>query len=101
MKQDLTPLKAVFAPTGKLRASINLGNPNETSIFDFAQKIIGMAKSHSKIVYRALPQDDPKTRCPDITKAKQFLNWHPNTELVKGLEYTVQEMKNRLNAFMN
>ena len=73
---------------------INLGNPNETSIFDFAQKIIGMAKSHSKIVYRALPQDDPKTRCPDITKAKKLLGWSPEVQLDEGLRLTFDYFKN-------
>lgn len=75
---------------------INLGNPNETSIYDFAEKIIGMAKSNSKIVYRPLPQDDPKTRCPDINKAKTLLGWAPEVNLETGLKFTFEYFKSTL-----
>jgi dTDP-glucose 4,6-dehydratase len=72
---------------------INLGNPNETSIYEFAQRIIGMAKSSSKIAYRPLPQDDPKTRCPDISKAKKLLGWNPSVNLEVGLRLTFDYFK--------
>lgn len=68
---------------------INLGNPQEMSILDFAKKIIELTKSKSKIVYKPLPQDDPKVRRPDISKAKKVLNWKPKVSLEEGLERTI------------
>lgn len=64
---------------------INLGNPVETTIYEFAERIITMAKSHSKIIHQPLPQDDPKTRCPDISKARKLLDWKPTVDLETGL----------------
>ncbi len=64
---------------------INLGNPVETTIYEFAERIIAMAKSHSKIIHQPLPQDDPKTRCPDISKARKLLDWNPTVDLETGL----------------
>jgi UDP-glucuronate decarboxylase len=61
----------------EITGPINLGNPNETSILELAQKIIELTGSNSKIVFKPLPQDDPRRRCPDITKAKIILNWEP------------------------
>ncbi len=75
---------------------INLGNPTETSILEFAKRIITMAKSSSKIVYRALPEDDPKTRCPDISKAKSLLGWNPGMDLETGLRHTFDYFKSTL-----
>lgn len=69
---------------------INLGNPIEMTIKQFAQKIIGLCHSQSTIEYRALPQDDPKTRRPDISLAKKILDWVPQVELDQGLEKTVE-----------
>lgn len=68
---------------------VNLGNPQEMTILDFAKKIIELTKSKSKIVYKALPQDDPKVRRPDISKAKKLLNWEPKMSLEEGLERTI------------
>ncbi len=68
---------------------INLGNPQEMSILDFAKKIIELTKSKSKIVYKPLPKDDPKVRRPDISKAKKLLNWKPKVSLEEGLERTI------------
>ena len=64
---------------------INLGNPVETTIYEFAERIIAMAKSHSKIIHQPLPEDDPKTRCPDISKARKLLDWNPTVDLETGL----------------
>jgi len=75
---------------------INLGNPTETSILEFAKRIIGMAKSSSKVAYRPLPQDDPKTRCPDISKAKNLLGWSPVVDLETGLKSTFDYFKSTL-----
>ncbi len=67
---------------------INIGNPHEVTILEFAQKIINLTNSKSKIIYQSLPQDDPKRRCPNISLAKKVLAWEPKIELQKGLEKT-------------
>lgn len=68
---------------------LNLGNPSEFSILELAQLVIELSHSKSKIIYHPLPADDPKQRCPDITKAKQLLNWQPTIPLKAGLEQTI------------
>ena len=75
---------------------INLGNPDEFTINELAEKIINLTKSESKIVYRDLPVDDPKQRCPDISKAKKFLQWEPTIPLEEGLKKTITDFKSRL-----
>ncbi len=75
---------------------INLGNPKETSILELAQKIIQLTGSNSKIVFKPLPQDDPRRRCPDITKAKLILNWEPKISLEEGLKTTIEYFKLKL-----
>lgn len=77
-------------------APINLGNPNETTILEFAKRIIGMARANSKIVYLPLPEDDPKTRCPDISKATSLLGWSPSVDLETGLRHTFDYFKSTL-----
>jgi UDP-glucuronate decarboxylase len=72
-----------------LTGPINLGNPNEFSILELAEKVIAKTKTSSKIVFMHLPQDDPKQRQPDITKAKTELNWSPTTQLDEGLDKTI------------
>ncbi len=69
---------------------INLGNPEEYKIIDLAKKIIEKTNSNSKIIFEPLPEDDPKRRCPDITKAKKILNWEPRISLEEGLEKTIK-----------
>ncbi len=69
---------------------INLGNPEEYRIIDLAKKVIEKTDSDSKIVFKPLPEDDPKRRCPDITKAKKLLNWEPEVSLDEGLEKTIK-----------
>ena len=75
---------------------VNIGNPNEISMMDLAQKIIRMTGSSSHIVNKALPVDDPKVRRPDITKAQKFLSWAPKVALEEGLEYTIEYFKEAL-----
>ena len=72
------------------RNPINLGNPIEMTILDFAKRIIELCKSPSSIKYLPLPEDDPKTRRPDIRIAKEVLDWEPHVSLQMGLEKTVQ-----------
>lgn len=68
---------------------VNLGNPEEWKIIDFAKHIIELSRSKSKITYKPLPQDDPKQRRPDITLAKKLLNWQPGVSLDLGLKNTL------------
>ena len=68
---------------------INLGNPQEYKIKELAQKIINLTSSKSKIIYKALPQDDPKKRKPDISLAISKLNWKPQTDIDMGLKKTI------------
>ncbi|WP_199739597.1 UDP-glucuronic acid decarboxylase family protein [Flavobacterium sp. LS1R10] len=67
---------------------VNIGNPNEITMNDFAQEIIKLTGTSQKIVYHPLPQDDPKQRQPDITKAKQLLEWEPKISRQEGLKRT-------------
>ena len=80
--------KALFVEDTKGEV-INLGNLEEYSIVDFAKKIIKLTKSKSKIVYKPAAPDDPKKRKPDITKAKNLLNWKPKVGLDEGLKKTI------------
>ena len=74
---------------------VNLGNPDERTIKEIAQKVIDLTKSSSKIVFHPLPSDDPTRRCPDITKAEKFLNWKPKVNLEEGLVKTIEFFKNQ------
>ena len=69
---------------------VNIGNPNEMSILKFAQEILRITGSKSEIVYETLPQDDPKIRRPDISRAKELLRWTPRVALEEGLDKTVK-----------
>jgi UDP-glucuronate decarboxylase len=69
---------------------VNLGNPNEFTIRQLAESVIGLTGSSSKIVYRPLPEDDPKQRCPDISLAKKLLAWEPRVQLQDGLMKTIE-----------
>jgi dTDP-glucose 4,6-dehydratase len=72
---------------------INLGNPDELTILQLARKIIDMTNSKSTIVFKPLPENDPKLRRPDISKAKRILAWEPRTDLDKGLQQTIEWFK--------
>ena len=76
-----------------LNEPVNIGNPREMSIVQFAEKIIELTGSASKIVYEDLPINDPKVRRPDITKAKEKLGWEPVVELEDGLKRTIAFFK--------
>ena len=69
---------------------VNLGNPGEYTILDFAEKIIVLTGSSSKIVHKPLPEDDPKLRRPDISKAREILGWEPGVSLEEGLKKTIE-----------
>jgi dTDP-glucose 4,6-dehydratase len=69
---------------------VNLGNPYEMSLLELAETVIDVTGSRSEIVYEALPEDDPKVRQPDITLAREVLNWEPRVELAEGLKMTIE-----------
>jgi len=75
---------------------VNIGNPNEISIMDFARLILKLTGSRSPIEFRPLPQDDPKTRCPDISRAKEILDWEPVVFVEEGLRKTIEWYRNIL-----
>lgn len=80
---------------------INIGNPNEITILKFAQEITALTNSHSKIIHKSLPQDDPKVRQPNIQKAKEFLNWEPKVDRKEGLLKTLEYYKRILKKASN
>ena len=71
------------------RGPINIGNPAEFTMLELAATVMEVTESKSKIVYRPLPSDDPRHRCPDITKARELLGWEPEVNLRDGLEKTI------------
>jgi UDP-glucuronate decarboxylase len=74
---------------------VNLGNPEEVSILGVAERIVEMTGSKSRITFERLPEDDPKRRCPDIEKARQYLGWQPRVPLDSGLKKTVEYFKSQ------
>jgi dTDP-glucose 4,6-dehydratase len=75
---------------------VNVGNPYEMTVLEFAKKIIELTGSKSSIVYKPLPEDDPQVRQPDITKAKKILGWEPKVQLEEGLLKTIEYFRARL-----
>jgi dTDP-glucose 4,6-dehydratase len=75
---------------------VNIGNPHEMTVLDFAKKIIELTDSRSTIVYKPLPEDDPQVRQPDIAKAKKILNWEPKVKLEEGLLKTIEYFRAHL-----
>ena len=75
---------------------VNIGNPSEISIKQFAEEIVALTGTKSKIIYKPLPQDDPKQRCPNITKAKEILGWSPKVNRADGLKITLDYFRNKV-----
>ena len=75
---------------------VNIGNPYEMTILEFAHKIIEITGSKSKIIFQPLPMDDPKQRRPDISKAKKLLDWEPKVGLEDGLKMTIEWFRERI-----
>jgi dTDP-glucose 4,6-dehydratase len=69
---------------------VNIGNPNEITILEFAERVRKLVGATTPIIFEPLPQDDPKQRCPDITKAKKLLHWEPKVQLADGLQITYE-----------
>lgn len=78
---------------------MNIGNPEEYRVLDLAQEILRLTGSSSPIIHKALPSDDPKQRCPDITQAKTLLGWQPRTSLEEGLKATIAYFDQVLSTF--
>ena len=81
-------MKFMDAPD-ELAGPVNLGNPQELSMIELAETVIGLIGSKSEIVFEPLPEDDPTQRCPDISLAKDRLGWAPATTLEEGLTKTI------------
>jgi dTDP-glucose 4,6-dehydratase len=75
---------------------VNIGNPHEMTIEQIARAIIEISGSKSTIVYRPLPEDDPKVRRPDITRARTLLGWEPKVSLEEGLQKTLDYFKTKV-----
>ena len=75
---------------------VNLGNPRELTMLEFAQEILRATGSRSKIVFKPLPQDDPRQRRPDITRARTWLKWAPEVPLAEGLKKTIAYFETRV-----
>lgn len=72
---------------------VNIGNPDEITIADFAEEIIKLTGTNQKVIYKPLPQDDPMKRQPDITRAKEILGWQPTVDRAEGLKITYDYFK--------
>ncbi|MBT1698632.1 SDR family oxidoreductase [Fulvivirgaceae bacterium PWU4] len=72
---------------------VNIGNPDEITIADFAEEIVKLTRTTQKVIYKPLPQDDPKQRKPDITKARSILGWEPKVSRSEGLKITYEYFK--------
>jgi UDP-glucuronate decarboxylase len=96
---DLVDGLVLLMNSGKeITGPINLGNPGEKSMKEIAELVVGMTGSASKLVYQDLPIDDPRRRCPDISRAKSMLGWQPEVSLEDGLRRTIADFESRLQA---
>jgi dTDP-glucose 4,6-dehydratase len=77
---------------------VNIGNPVEITIKEFAEEVIQLTGSKSRIIYKALPADDPKIRQPNIERAQQLLGWEPKVDRTSGLKRTLDYFKHRLSV---
>jgi dTDP-glucose 4,6-dehydratase len=92
-------VKLLLAPDSEdMHLPINIGNPHELTVLEIAEKIIRLTGSKSKIVFEPLPEDDPKVRRPDITRAMQLLDWTPKIALEDGLARTIEYFKSKLQS---
>jgi len=79
----------LMGTTDEITGPVNLGNPVEFTILQLAQEVLSLTGSAAKIVNRPLPTDDPKQRCPDISRAQELLAWQPRVQLRDGLVKTI------------
>lgn len=81
---------------GDFIGPVNLGNPDEYTILELAKTIQEMVNPDAELIFKPLPEDDPKQRQPDITRAKTYLNWEPNIALQEGLKLTIADFRDRM-----
>jgi dTDP-glucose 4,6-dehydratase len=74
---------------------VNIGNPSEITILQFAQEVLKHIDTKSKIIFEPLPEDDPKVRQPDITRAREILGWEPKVDRQDGLKKTIDYFRNQ------
>ena len=86
----------VMATGDDFTGPVNLGNPGEFTMLELAEKVIKKIGGKSKIVFRPLPSDDPKMRRPDITVAKQKLDWEPKVSLDEGLDHIIEYFRQKV-----
>jgi UDP-glucuronate decarboxylase len=89
-------LSALFDSNENVKGPINIGNPREFTMLELATLVIKLTNSKSEITFVALPQDDPRQRKPDITKAKEVLGWSPEVALEDGLVKTIEYLKTQI-----
>jgi dTDP-glucose 4,6-dehydratase len=77
---------------------VNIGNPHEFTILECAERVLAVTGSKSRITFEALPQDDPKQRCPDISKARRLLGWEPKVQLEEGLNLSLEYFRHALSC---
>lgn len=88
-------LVRLMALDGKEPRPVNLGNPEECSMLDLVQAVARACGREATVTYQPIPNDDPKQRCPDITRARELLNWSPAVSLQEGLQRTVSWFQNQ------
>jgi dTDP-glucose 4,6-dehydratase len=92
-------VKLLLAPESEdIHTPINIGNPQELTVLGIAEEILRLTGSSSKIIHEPLPEDDPKVRRPDITRAIQLLDWRPKISLEEGLIRTINYFRSQLNS---
>jgi UDP-glucuronate decarboxylase len=82
-------LVRLMATKDQVTGPINIGNPTEFSMLELASTVIAMTGSRSRVVHRPLPENDPRQRRPDISRAQEHLSWSPRTQLKEGLTRTI------------
>ncbi|ASQ89828.1 NAD-dependent dehydratase [Prosthecochloris sp. GSB1] len=96
---DMVEAFLLMMQTGKgFTGPINLGNPEEFTVVELAEKVLAVTGSTSRLVYKRLPDDDPRQRCPDISLARERLGWKPNVDLDEGLRETVRYFRKILSC---
>jgi dTDP-glucose 4,6-dehydratase len=92
-------VKLLLAPDSEgIHFPVNVGNPQELTVLEIAEEILRLTGSLSKIIHEPLPEDDPKVRRPDITRAIQLLDWRPKISLEEGLSRTIDYFRSQLNS---
>ena len=92
-------VRLLMAPDSQdVHLPVNIGNPHELTVLEIAEKIIHLSGSTSTIIYESLPEDDPKVRRPDISRAKQLLHWSPAISLEEGLRRTIDYFRSKIQS---